>query len=100
MTVVSTGWRIADITQGVPDQPRENWQAPWDLYSLTDGGDVHVHESELPVPGEMPDDKARFAFFFHYLDPAQPLETPWGQVTLPTPSVRPDRLAKIPYEAP
>jgi hypothetical protein len=100
LEVISGGWRIADITQEEPGQPRENWQSPWDLYVLTDAGEVYLHESKLPIPGEVPDDKTRCAFFFHYLDPSRPLETPWGQLALPEPSPRPSRLDGIEYEQP
>ncbi len=43
---------------------------------------------------------ARVAFFFHDLDIARPLSTPFGEVSLPTPSTRPMRLAMLAYDAP
>jgi hypothetical protein len=36
----------------------------------------------------------------HYLDPARPLRTPFGDVELPDPNDRPYRLASIEYEEP
>jgi hypothetical protein len=49
---------IGEVTQEVTGQPKANWQAPYDERLLDD------------VEG-----KARYAFFFHYLDLDKPLLT-------------------------
>lgn len=71
------------VTQEVKGQPRDNWQVPYDEQTLKEG-----------------DGKCRYAFFFHYLDLKNPLQTPLGPVKLPTPTDTPKHLKKINYEAP
>jgi hypothetical protein len=68
------------VTQEVPGEVPESWQAPYDEQALDDAG--------------------RWAFFFHCLDFSRPLLTPAGPVTLPPPSPTPQRLRHIAYEAP
>ena len=43
---------------------------------------------------------ARFAFFIHFMQLDQPLQTPFGLVQLPQPKPRPARLAFVEYEEP
>jgi hypothetical protein len=70
---------FGEITQESPGQPRSNWQAVYD-------------EREL---GEN-----RFAFFFHYLDTAKPLLSPFGPLSLPAETPIPEHLQGIEYEPP
>lgn len=72
-----------EITQEVPDQPRANWQVVYD-------------KRDLVCEGR----RARFAFFFHYLDFSIPLLTAFGPVELPSDSPMPDYLQSIIYEQP
>jgi hypothetical protein len=74
---------FGEITQALPDQRRENWQAAYD-------------ERELQRNLK----SARFAFFFHYLDLRKALLTSWGPVNLPAESPAPKHLASIEYEQP
>lgn len=69
------------ITQPVPGSPRSNWQVPYDERC------VSQHEG-------------RWAFFFHYLQINQPVETPVGPRRLPRPTPRPTHLATVAYESP
>ena len=46
------------------------------------------------------DKTSRFCFFFHYLNPQVPFESPAGRIPVPTPTPRPARLAFITYEPP
>jgi hypothetical protein len=57
---------FGEVTQEVAGQPRMNWQAAYDERVL--------EESE---------GKARFAFFFHYLDLEKPLLTSFGSLAIP-----------------
>ena len=101
MIVVSDAFDIGDITQAVEDQPRSNWQVPWDEQLLDGAGERVIGEpGDMPASGTIPSDKARIAFFFHYLDTSAPLIMPWGEIELPDPSPRPDRLRMIKYEEP
>ena len=71
------------ITQEIADQPRQNWQAPFDEREVSrEGGSIRV------------------AFFFHYLDLRKPLFTPFGTVPLPAESTIPKHLSAIEYEQP
>lgn len=74
---------FGEVTQELPDQPRQDWQAVYD-------------ERELGREGG----RVRFAFFFHYLDLAKPLLTPFGAVALPVESKVPTYLRSIKYEKP
>jgi hypothetical protein len=72
-----------DVTQEVGDQPKSNWQVPYDVRVLeeSDGG-------------------IRYAFFFHYTDLKKPLLTPAGPVQLPKPTNQPAHLMDIENESP
>jgi hypothetical protein len=87
---------IGKITQEVPSQPEDNWQVPWDEYVLND----NCTAGELAYYGDAFTGNVRIAFFFHYVDFGQPLLTPVGPKSLPTPTDRPDRLSFIEYEPP
>ena len=68
------------VTQSVPGVSRENWQVAYDERSLEQLG--------------------HWAFFFHYLDLARPLESQFGTLELPAPTPIPSHLADIVYEPP
>jgi len=74
---------IGNVTQEAVGQPKMNWQAPYDDRLL-----------------EECDGKARYAFFFHYLDLKKPLLTSAGALSLPEPTKAPARLEDIEYESP
>lgn len=74
---------IGEVTQEVSGQPKSNWQAPYDERVL--------EESKQ---------KARYAFFFHYLDFEKPLLTPAGAVPVPKATKAPAHLEDIEYESP
>lgn len=91
---------MPSFTQAVAGEPRENWQVPYDEKLLTpDGEDIAADlfmGDDLVGSGPF-----RLAFFFHDLDLAAPLETPFGDVDLPSPEKMPRHLRKlIPYESP
>ena len=74
---------IREVTQEVTDQPKSTWQVPYDERIL--------EESKQ---------KARYAFFFHYLDSKKPLLTPLGPLLLPKPTKILAHLRDIEYESP
>jgi hypothetical protein len=74
---------IGELTQEMAGQPKMNWQAPYDDRLL-----------------EASEEKARYAFFFHYLDPKRPLLTSHGSLPLPKPTTVPEHLRDIEYEPP
>ena len=89
---------LAEVTQEVAEQPRANWQVPYDEFILNqDGtaGEPNYSTSPLSVRGSL-----RLAFFFHYLDISRPLLTPAGEVNLPSPTAFPSRLDFIQYDPP
>ncbi len=88
------------FVQAAPGSPPSNWQVAWDERLLDPTGSVVVAElwsTSLPSPWPQ---RARVAFFLHDVDLAQPLATPFGDVSLPEPTARPGRLDAIRYEAP
>lgn len=78
-----SGFDFGGVTQKDPGRPRSNWQVAYDEQLL-----------------EQTEDKARWAFFFHYLDLTKPLLTPMGEVNLPGQTPMPPHLAPIKYEEP
>jgi len=74
---------FGQITQEADGQPRDNWQVPYDEQVLEEARG-----------------KARYAFFFHYLDLAKPLLTPFGPQQLPKPTKMPNHLKGIKYDPP
>jgi len=72
-----------DVTQTVPGQPRDNWQAAYD-------------EREIKSPTKY----RRFSFYFHYLDSSLPLITPFGEIAIPVTTPLPAHLASLRYESP
>lgn len=72
------------VIQRIAGHPQSEWQVAYD---------ERIMES---TPGEW----TRVVFFFHFLDLAEPLETPAGVLELPAPTNRPSELAALKYEAP
>jgi hypothetical protein len=92
-------FKIEDITQEVPGQPRDNWQCPYMEQILSASGDeVLADDYDAPKRPELWRGDMRLAFFFHYLDFERPLRTPFGEVQLPAESELPERLSMLEYE--
>jgi hypothetical protein len=92
---------LGKITQATPGQPRENWQVPYDERILNASGDAVVAEGfEVSEKPELWQGDVRIVFFFHYLDFAKPLITPFGNVPVVMESELPQRLSMIEYEEP
>jgi hypothetical protein len=87
---------VASLRQPNPGQPEANWQAPYDEHLLSpDGRAAESVFGPFEVAG-----KARFCFFFHYLNTEVPFESPAGRISVPTPTQRPAHLALVAYEPP
>lgn len=67
------------FTQPVDGKDRGDWQVPWDERSLGNG---------------------RWVFFLHSIQFNRALQTPCGDVALPSPTSTPARRASIRYELP
>jgi len=101
LRVNGPGFDLNDVTQEQEGVWRDDWQSPWDEKLLgSDGGTVVAEAHEFDVPGVVPGDTARVAFFFHHLDLNRPLKTGFGDVELPPETPRPARLASVEYEQP
>ena len=87
------------ITQPDRDRARSNWQVPYDEKLLADDGESVLVDLFLTRVEDWPD-QARVSFFFHDLDVKRPLDTPYGDATIPPPTPRPARLKMLVYEAP
>jgi hypothetical protein len=74
---------FGEVTQEIPDEEPDNWQVAYD-------------EREA----ESPNANRRFVFFFHDIDFALPLSTPFGKIDIPDVTKMPDRLSDIEYDAP
>ena len=95
----SPGFDVGAITQEDLSKPRESWQAAYDERLLTPEGDAEQGTS-WPIRPEMLRGDVRLAFFMHYLDLGRPLTTPLGNVPIPEPTERPERLRWLVYEEP
>ncbi|MCH8152527.1 MAG: hypothetical protein IH830_09175 [Planctomycetes bacterium] len=90
---------IGRFTQEDPGKPQDNWQVPYMEHILNSDGTVILADDFcLSKKPELWNEDVRLAFFFHYLDMKGPLKTPFGDVVLPEPIIRPDRLKMIQYE--
>lgn len=82
----------------MPDQPKGNWQVPWDEHFLSSDGSALLDEE---APDKAPDlPSFRVAFFCHYLDLGRPLLVETAAIPLPPPTPRPQRLGFLRYEEP
>lgn len=70
-----------------------------DVDGSEDAGNASTAHAPQPVE-DLPGGLTRVVFFFHALDVAQPLESPFGAIQLPPPINRPARLAAIDYGPP
>ncbi len=70
-------------------------QAPYDEHFLSEDGSRVIAEGfDVPAGKTL-----RCAFFLHFFDPTKPLETSYGQATVPPIRPMPARLRKlVPYE--
>jgi len=92
---------LGNITQEIPEKPRDNWQVPYMEQILSVSGDeVLADDYEASMRPDLWQGNVRLVFFFHYLDFERPLQTPFGLVQLPAESELPDRLSMIEYEQP
>jgi hypothetical protein len=87
------------VTQPRDGHDRPDWQVAYDERLLDSEGRSLQADLFVTRIDDWPSE-ARVAFFFHDLDVGRPLSTPFGEVTLPSPSDRPTRLAVVAYEAP
>lgn len=87
------------FTQPLTGHPSSDWQVAYNEQLLDDAGGRVVTDLFLRRPAGWPE-HARVVFYFHLLDIHRPLNTPFGEVTLPPPSDAPPRLSFLRYEAP
>jgi len=74
---------FGEFTQALAGRDRSYWQVPYDEKLLSSFGA-----------------QRSYVFFFHYLDCAQPMLSPFGPLFLPKPTPRPERLSFLVYESP
>jgi len=74
---------FGEFTQPLAGRDQSYWQVPYDERLLSSSGA-----------------QRSYVFFFHYLDLAQPMQSPFGPLALPHPTPRPERLSFIAYEPP
>lgn len=92
---------IGTITQEDGAVAASERQVPYAEKLLDVRGDAVVHDFwDGPGNPSIWQGTMRLAFFLHYLDPALPLTTPFGEVPVRQPEPRPARLRHLGYEAP
>jgi hypothetical protein len=90
-------FHVGDFAQARAGQPKDNWQVAWaEAFLTSDGESLLVPRLSRDAP---PDDPLRVAFFIHYWDSAQPLQSTYGEVECPAPQPMPERLERlVPFE--
>ena len=87
------------MSQPRQDRAEPDWQVAYDETLLDPMGEAVLADIFVTTVENWPS-PARVSFFFHELDVGRPLTTPFGEVPLPTPTPRPDRLSMLTYETP
>ena len=85
-----------DFIQPSANTPKDEWQTAWaETYLTLDGSALMVEQwSDPPKTGDL-----RVAFFIHFWNPDESLNTSYGKVLCPQPIDMPDRLLElVPYE--
>lgn len=101
ITGVTAPFDIGAITQPRAGVRRSLWQVPWlEVLLDAEGKTILARHSDISKHPELLQGEVRLAFFLHYVDLQQPLQTPFGDVVLTAPSKKPRRLRSIRYEAP
>jgi hypothetical protein len=94
--IETLGSRWVILRKSQPSLPRDEWQATWaEAYLSLDGSSLAVGRwSPTPVCGDL-----RIAFFMHFWQPTDPLQSSYGEIVCPQPHLMPDRLRKlVPFE--
>ena len=88
---------LAQFQQDVPRLGPSRTQVLWLEHELNEQGTSgrELSLEALPVSG-----RTRLAFFLHYPQYGQSLQTPFGPVALPPPTARPKRLRFMKYYVP
>jgi hypothetical protein len=79
----------------------EHWDGAFDPGELAQGDQVayldqFLNDDGTSVLDEKPSNSSfRLGFFLHFVDLAEPLFTPWGNLKLPAPTEMPRRLADL-----
>ena len=90
-----------EFTQEIPDAPTSRWQVAYDEEILNAEGDAIVADGFFDRDKvDLWEGDIRIAFFFHFLDLARPLQTPFGDVALSPETPLPSRLLIMKYEQP
>ena len=85
--------QVEDITQEVPNEPKDNWQVAYDEHYLNLMGNKIIGDFlKLPKDNTAP---TRIAFFLYFLDFSRPILTQFGEVKLPQPVAMSDRLKQL-----
>ena len=99
----STGpFDINEFTQEWPTLPRNRWPVPYMAKFLNADGNAVIGDVIIDGPNKpsLWEGTIRLCFFFHFPAYDLPLWTPWGQVKLPDPTPRPQRLRMVRYKLP
>ncbi len=92
---------VGSITQEDLSQPHDSWQCPYMERLISADGSAILTE---PFEAEEDENKwigdYRIGFFFHLLNTAKPISTPFGELSLPPESDLPSRLNDFTYEEP
>ena len=91
---------LGSFTQRMAGQPPSDWQAPYDEKLLSEDGDEVVGDPWRNTDEHLWTGSVRLAFFMHHVDLGLPISTPFGDVALPAPQPRPQRLGHLEYEEP
>ena len=84
---------LLEFTQEVANEPRANWQAPFEeKYLDLDGNKIIGDDIDLPSDTI---NKTRMTFYIYFLDASKPLVTPFGYLQLTEKIEQPKRIKDI-----
>lgn len=84
---------LSRFTLREEDRPEPDWQVPFDEQFLNENGTKVI--GDYFNRGQLSSAATRVVFFLYVEDFSSPLSTPYGEMTLGTPTVIPDRLKEI-----
>ena len=84
---------LLEFTQEIDNEPRSNWQAPFDEKYLDPDGNTIIGD-DLVLPTHL-SSNTRMTFYMYFLDESKSLLTPFGRLQLPKKISQPSRIKDL-----
>jgi hypothetical protein len=96
-----TELKFSQVVYNVKIGGRKTEQVPFEEHFLSEDGETVL--GDYTYGWDNPDawvGEVRLAFLMHFLKAGETIETPYGPLTIPEPTKRPERLKSIKYVSP